>query len=293
MPNKYAAIDIGSNAARLLIGEIASENGHTYVKKISYTRLPLRLGEEVFDTGKISEKKATDFVKTMKAFSLISDIFNVSGLRACATSAMRDAENGDKIIEQVKEETGIEIEVISGDEEARLIFGTFSLLDIEGDKPYLVIDVGGGSTEINVFEHGERVAAKSFDIGTVRMLKGKVDKKDWKALKEWLKSHVEDNPHMVFGTGGNINKIHKLLGGKEKTPVALSAMKELYETLAPLTVGQRMDRFQLKPDRADVIIPALEIFTCCLEAIKCEELIVPKIGLSDGMVYDFHLNETK
>lgn len=288
MAKKYAAIDIGSNAARLLIGEIDNENGHPYVKKISYTRLPLRLGEEVFESGRISPKKSDDFVKTMKAFSLISDIFNVSDLRACATSAMRDAENGDEIIREVKEETGIEIEVISGDEEARLIFGTFSLLDIEKSKPYLVIDVGGGSTEINVFEHGERVAAKSFDIGTVRMLKGKVDKKDWKSLKDWIKTHVEDNPHLIFGTGGNINKIHKLLGLKEKSPVQLSAVRELYQQLQPLSIGQRMDLFQLKPDRADVIIPAMEIFMFCLETMKAEELIVPKIGLSDGIIFDFH-----
>lgn len=288
MAKKYAAIDIGSNAARLLIGEIDIEDGHPYVKKISYTRLPLRLGGEVFEFGKISPKKSADFVKTMKAFSLISDIFNVSDLRACATSAMRDAENGREIIDEVKKETGIEIEIISGDEEARLIFGTFALLDIDNSKPYLVIDVGGGSTEINVFEHGERVAAKSFDIGTVRMLKGKVDKKDWKALKDWIQTHVEDNPHLIFGTGGNINKIHKLLGAKEKAPIQLSAMKELYQQLEPLSIGQRMDLFQLKLDRADVIIHALEIFTFCLETMGSDDIIVPRIGLSDGIIFDLN-----
>lgn len=285
---KYAAIDIGSNAARLLIGEIAVEDGHTYVQKVSYTRLPLRLGEEVFENGILSEKKVSDFVKTMKAFGLIADVFNVHAIRACATSAMRDASNGAEVIERVYAETGINIEIISGDEEARLIFGTFSLLKIDNAKPYLVIDVGGGSTEINVFEHGNRVAARSFDIGTVRMLKGKVEKKDWKALHDWIKEHVEDDPHTVYATGGNINKIHKLLGGKEKEPVKQRAMKKLYDDLLPLSVGQRMDLFQLKPDRADVIVPALEIFTYCMEALKCKELYVPKIGLSDGMIYDLH-----
>lgn len=285
-PKKYAAIDIGSNAARLLIGQLAVENGHHYVQKVSYTRLPLRLGEEVFENGELSSKKIGDFVKTMQAFSLISEIFEVNAIRACATSAMRDARNGAEVIEQVKEKTGIEIEVISGDEEARLIFGTFSLMDISNEKPYLVIDVGGGSTEINVFEHGQRVAAKSFDIGTVRMLKGKVAKKDWKALKDWIKTHVEDNPHAVYGTGGNINKIHKLLGVKEKEPVRYRDMKTLWKELAPLTIGQRMDLYQLKPDRADVIIPALEIFSFCMNNLKCKELYVPKIGLSDGIIYD-------
>ncbi|WP_294670940.1 Ppx/GppA phosphatase family protein [uncultured Fluviicola sp.] len=288
MPKKYAAIDIGSNAARLLIGEIAKENGHPYVKKISYTRLPLRLGGEVFDSGEISVQKAEDFIKTMKAFSLIADIFDVAAIRACATSAMRDASNGMEVIQQIKRNTGIEIEIISGDEEARLIFGTFALLDIARSESYLVIDVGGGSTEINVFEHGKRVAAKSFDIGTVRMLKNKVDKKDWRELKDWIKEHVEDNPHAVYATGGNINKIHKILGFKEKAPVTLRAMNQLYAELEPLSVGQRMDLFQLKPDRADVIVPALEIFRFCMNALKCKEMYVPKIGLSDGIVYDLH-----
>lgn len=288
MAKKYAAIDIGSNAARLLIGEMAQENGHVFVKKISYTRLPLRLGEEVFENGKISFKKSEDFLKTMKAFELIASIFDVEKIRACATSAMRDAENGNEIIRSIKEETGIEIEIISGDEEARLIFGTFVLLDISKDKPYLVIDVGGGSTEINVFEHGERVAAKSFDIGTVRMLKGKVDKKDWDAVHDWISENVENDPHTVYATGGNINKIHKLLGVKEKAPVRLSDMQKLYADLSVLSVNQRMDRYQLKPDRADVIVPALEIFTFCMKELGCKELFVPKIGLSDGMIYDLH-----
>lgn len=289
MGKKYAAIDIGSNAARLLIGEIADDNGHPFVKKISYTRLPLRLGEEVFDNGKISLKKKEDFLKTIRAFGLIADIFSVEKIRACATSAMRDAENGNEVISLISDETGINIEVISGDEEARLIFGTFALLDISGEKSFLVIDVGGGSTEINVFEHGRRVAAKSFDIGTVRMLKGKVDKKDWKAVQDWIADNVEKgDPHLVFATGGNINKIHKLLGVKEKSPVRLAAMKQLYQDLSPLSVTQRMDRYQLKPDRADVIVPALEIFTFCMRQLGCKELFVPKIGLSDGMIYDMH-----
>lgn len=289
MAKKFAAIDIGSNAARLLIGEMAEENGHVFVKKISYTRLPLRLGEEVFENGKISSKKADDFLKTMKAFVLIADIFNVEKIRACATSAMRDAENGNEIISLIKEETGIQIEIISGDEEAKLIFGTFSLLDISRSKPYLVIDVGGGSTEINVFEHGERVAAKSFDIGTVRMLKGKVDQEDWDAIKEWISINVElHDPHAVYATGGNINKIHKLLGVREKKPVKLSEMRKLYSDLSELSVNQRMDQYQLKPDRADVIVPALEIFTFCMHELNCSELYVPKIGLSDGMIYDLH-----
>lgn len=286
MANRFAAIDIGSNAVRLLIGEIATESGHRFVNKISYTRIPLRLGEEVFVTGVISDKKREDFIKAMKAFSLIAEIFKVKALRACATSAMRDAGNGQQIIDAVYTATGIPIEIISGDEEARLIFGTFALLDISKNKPYLVIDVGGGSTEITVFEHGKRVAAKSFDIGTVRILKEKVVEEDWDALAEWIAGHVENNPHTIYATGGNINKVHKLVGVKEQAPLKLTAINQLYEALAPLTLGQRMDQFGLKPDRADVIVPALEIFRFCMMKMNCKELVVPKIGLSDGMVVD-------
>jgi exopolyphosphatase / guanosine-5'-triphosphate,3'-diphosphate pyrophosphatase len=288
MGKKYAAIDIGSNAARLLIGEIAEENGHPFVKKISYTRIPLRLGGEVFENGTISSKKGEDFLKTIQAFGLIADIFNVEKIRACATSAMREADNGKEIISSIKKQTGVGIEIISGDEEARLIFGTFALLDISKEKPYLVIDVGGGSTEINVFEHGQRVAARSFDIGTVRMLKGKVDKKEWGTITEWIAENVEHEAHAIYATGGNINKIHKILGVKERAPVKLADMRRLYNQLAPLSVNQRMDLFQLKPDRADVIVPALEIFTFCMKELNSTELYVPKIGLSDGMIYDMH-----
>ena len=286
MAKKFGAIDIGSNAARLLIGEIAKENNHTFVKKISYTRLPLRLGGEVFEHGRISDQKKADFVKTIQAFSLIAELFDVHALRACATSAMREAKNGQEVIQEVLKQTGIEIEIITGDEEARLIFGTFALLDIERSLPYLVIDVGGGSTEITVFENGKKVAAKSFDIGTVRMLKDKVSKKDWHELQEWIQEHVNSTPHTVFGTGGNINKIHKLVGSKEKAPVSYRSINQLYKELAPLSVGERMDRYQLKPDRADVIVPALQIFQFCMKELNAKELFVPKIGLSDGIIYD-------
>lgn len=286
MDRKYAAIDIGSNAARLLIGEISLEEGHPYLKKISYTRLPLRLGEDVFAGGKLTEKKTEDFIKTIKAFRLISEIFQVEALRACATSAMRDAGNGDEVLQAIRHQTGVEIEIISGDEEARLIFGTFELLQIGKGKSFIVIDVGGGSTEINVFEKGKRVAAKSFDIGTVRMLKGRVDRKEFTQMKKWMEANVDQDEHLIFATGGNINKIHKLLGLKDEDPVKLSAMKKLYKELQPLTLEARMDQFHLKPDRADVIIPALEIFTFCLKQTGVKSVFVPKIGLSDGMIYD-------
>jgi exopolyphosphatase/guanosine-5'-triphosphate,3'-diphosphate pyrophosphatase len=287
---KFGAIDIGTNAARLLVGEIEKEAGHSFVKKLSYTRVPLRLGEEVFEDGKISRKKAEDFVKTIQAFKLISEIFEVKKLRAVATSAMREAINADKIIEKIKEETGIEVEVISGDTEAELIFGTFFLLDFDKSHPFIVIDVGGGSTEISVFESGERIASKSFQIGTIRILKEKVTSQIWSEIHDWIALHVDlKAPHKIFGTGGNINKAHKILGAGHMESIQVSKIKQLRDDLSKLSIAGRIDQFQLKPDRADVLVPALDIYLYILQELNCSELIVPKIGLTDGMIYDMHL----
>jgi exopolyphosphatase/guanosine-5'-triphosphate,3'-diphosphate pyrophosphatase len=286
---RFGAIDIGTNAARLLIGEVTKEGSHSYVKKISYTRVPLRLGEEVFENGKISKKKTEHFVKTIKAFQLISEIFEVKKLRACATSAMREAENAKKVISKIQSETGVNIEVISGDEEASLIFGTFFLLEFDKSNPFLVIDVGGGSTEVSVFEKGEKVASKSFSIGTLRMLKGKVDKNIWNEIHDWISSHVDLNsPHQIFGTGGNINSAHKVLGGSQSEPISIDRLGGLLEELKPLTPDQRSEKYQLKEDRADVIVPALQIFTYIMKELDANEIIVPKIGLSDGIIYDLY-----
>jgi exopolyphosphatase/guanosine-5'-triphosphate,3'-diphosphate pyrophosphatase len=287
---KFGAIDIGTNAARLLVGEIEKEAGHSFVKKLSYTRVPLRLGEEVFEDGKISKKKAEDFVKTIQAFKLISEIFEVKKLRAVATSAMREAINADKVIEKIKEETGIEIEVISGDTEAELIFGTFFLLDFDKSHPFIVIDVGGGSTEISVFESGERIASKSFQIGTIRILKEKVTSQIWSEIHDWIALHVDlKAPHKIFGTGGNINKAHKILGAGHMESIQVAKIKQLRDDLSKLSIAGRIDQFQLKPDRADVLVPALDIYLYILQELNCSELIVPKIGLTDGMIYDMHL----
>jgi exopolyphosphatase/guanosine-5'-triphosphate,3'-diphosphate pyrophosphatase len=289
---KYGAIDIGTNAARLLVGEVETLNGHSFVKKISYTRVPLRLGEEVFTDGKLSKKKTEDFVKTIQAFKLISEIFEVKKLRAVATSAMREASNAAKVIERIKQETGVEVEVISGDEEAELIFGTFFLLDIDKTMPFIVIDVGGGSTEVSVFEGGERVASHSFEIGTLRLLKDKVKKEQWAEIHDWLSKHVDlKSPHQIYGTGGNINKVHKLLGAGHMESLSLKDLKNLKDELDAMSLDQRVDTFQLKPDRADVIVPALNIYIYILEELRSKRILVPKIGLSDGMVYQLYQQE--
>lgn len=289
---KFAAIDIGTNAARLLVGEVNADDDITTIQKISYSRIPLRLGLEVFDNGRISEKKTGDFVKAMNAFRLISEIFDVKQLRACATSAMREAENGLEVRDEIFEETGINIDIISGDEEAELIFGTFFLLDFDKTIPFIVVDVGGGSTEVSVFEKGERVAARSFQVGTLRLLQGKTDPNIWSDIHDWLDEHVDlDTVHQIFATGGNINKTHKILGGSYMEPLYLHEIQDLKDELDPLSIKERIHRYQLKPDRADVIVPALEIYLYILKELNCHEIIVPKIGLSDGMIYSMYLNQ--
>ena len=289
---KYAAIDIGTNAARLLVGEVMSKDQSFFIKKISYTIIPLRLGEDVFESGKVSKNKIDDFLKTMKAFKLISEIFDVQEVRAVSTSAMREATNADKIIDSIKEETGIKLEIISGDEEASLIFSNFFAMELDLSIPFVVIDVGGGSTELSVFENGEKIASKSFNVGTLRILKGKSDESVWENIHDWILKYVDlSSEHRIFGTGGNINKAHKMLGYSYDEPIGLVEMKELRDKLARLTIDERIYQFQMKPDRADVIVPALDIFSYILNEIGANSLMVPKVGLADGMIYEmYHRN---
>ncbi len=289
---KYAAIDIGTNAARLLVGEVMSKDQSFFIKKISYTRIPLRLGEDVFESGKVSKNKIDDFLKTMKAFKLISEIFDVQEVRAVSTSAMREATNADKIIDSIKEETGIKLEIISGDEEASLIFSNFFTMELDLSVPFVVIDVGGGSTELSVFENGEKIASKSFNVGTLRILKGKSDESVWENIHDWILKYVDlSSEHRIFGTGGNINKAHKMLGYSFDEPIGIVEMKELRDKLASLTIDERIDQFHMKPDRADVIVPALDIFSYILNEIGANSLMVPKVGLADGMIYEmYHRN---
>jgi len=287
---KFGAIDIGTNAARLLIGEVlTNEKGFKFIKKISYTRIPLRLGVDVFDKGRIKTKKQIEFTKTIKAFKLISEVFEVTDLRACATSAMREAENGIEIQQQILKETGVNIEIIDGAEEAKLIFSTFFLLDFDYAKPLVVVDVGGGSTEITIFKNSKIVSAKSFKIGTIRLLQGKVKDSVWVKVNEWIGSNTDKSTaYQILGTGGNINKIHKLLGKEYMKAIYLDELNELLHNIEPLTVKQRIKTYNLKQDRADVIVPALTIYTRILSQLKAYKIYAPKIGLSDGIIYDLY-----
>jgi len=287
---KFGAIDIGTNAARLLIGEVMKSNDSQIVKKISYVRIPLRLGMEVFETGVISPKKAQAFMKAIMAFKLIAEVFNVVELRACATSAMREAENGVAIQEMIARETGVSIEIIDGEEEADIIFSTFLLLDFDLTKPFIVIDVGGGSTEVSVFYQGEKQHSKSFKVGTIRLLKKKVAEDIWDEINIWLAENVKENTnYTVFGTGGNINNMHKLLGKRGSETIQTHELRALSADLRSLTLSKRIAKYQLKSDRADVIVPASKIFLKILKQLKSPELSVPKIGLADGMIHQMHI----
>jgi exopolyphosphatase/guanosine-5'-triphosphate,3'-diphosphate pyrophosphatase len=290
---KFAAIDIGTNAARLLIANVQQSAGRIQFQKLAYYRVPLRLGEEVFDKGKISSQKALQFQQTIQAFQLLAQTHDVSHLRAVATSAMREASNGKKIAKQILQHTGVQIDIISGDEEAQLIFNTFELLQLQRQQQFVVVDVGGGSTEISVFEHGQKVAARSFELGTIRILKGKTNSESWTQYTNWIKTHVQlQEAHTVFGTGGNINRALKMIAPSQKDTLSLAQLKELHHALSQLTLEERCAKYQLKPDRADVIIPALHIYITALEALGQEALVVPKIGLSDGVIYQLYLQNT-
>lgn len=285
---KFGAIDIGTNAARLLIGEVVENEDKTYLKKISYTRVPLRLGVDVFDTGIISDHKIIEFRKTIQAFKLIAEVFNVVDIRACATSAMREAENGNEVQRYIQMKTDVNIEVIDGDEESSLILSNFLIEDKNSEKDFVVIDVGGGSTEISIFNHGNLVASKSFDVGTIRLLKGKVSEDIWSESKSWIQKNIGDDHYEIQATGGNINKAHKMLGKKSNDAINYAEFKEFTKRIQGMTPRERMNEFKLKADRADVIGPACRIYLHFFKALRCDEVVVPKVGLSDGILYNLH-----
>ncbi len=287
---KLAAIDIGSNAIRLLIEEVRKFNGQIRIEKVSLTRVPVRLGEDVFTTGKISDERIRQLVKTMRAFWYIMDVHQVEMFRACATSAMREAKNRKLVLETIAREANFEVEVLSGEDEAELIFSNYFSQNLNAKGNYLYIDVGGGSTEITLIRKGKKIKGKSFPIGTVRMLANKVEKTDWKEMEQWISSLMRSGGKILaIGTGGNVNTLFKLQGKKPLELLSIQEIKNLHKQLSAVNTDERIFNYRLRPDRADVIVPACEIYLRIMSLAKIKEMIVPKVGLSDGII--LHMTE--
>jgi exopolyphosphatase/guanosine-5'-triphosphate,3'-diphosphate pyrophosphatase len=277
---------------RLLIGEVIERDDHPVVKKQALVRVPIRLGEDVFDGGAISSAKRDYLIKSLKAFRLLAEVHGVQYLRCCATSAMREATNGDDVRARVEMESGVHIETISGKKEADLITNTFWTQDLLKDRSYLYLDVGGGSTELTWLEHGRRVKSASFKVGTVRTLKGKVNPDVWADMQEFLDDlRAQHGQLMAIGTGGNINRIFKENGNLFGEPLSRSDIQRQRDRIAGHSYEDRIRLLRLRPDRADVIVPAADIFLRIMEFADIEEVFVPKVGLADGIIYDLYMRQ--
>ena len=290
---KLAAIDIGSNAIRLQLTNTISSKGQLHFKKMEYVRFPLRLGQDVFSTGAISSTKKAKFKKLMKAFKLLIDLYEVDDYMACATSAMREAENGADIAKEVLEELDLKIRIIDGSKEALLINNAISSF-LDKKKNYLHIDVGGGSTELNLLKGGNKIASRSFKIGSVRRLEHHDSPVIWKNMSKWVKEKVAENnaPITAVGTGGNINKIFDLAQKAPGDKMSLAKVKEVQKYIRNMTMEERINDLQLNPDRADVIIPASEIYVSVMEWAKASNIIVPDVGLKDGIMQHLYERNT-
>jgi len=287
---RLAAIDIGSNAARLLISDVKLDSfGNPVFNKLNLIRVPLRLGFDVFEKGIISKEKCLMVLQTMKAFAHLMKAYDVQHLKACATSAMRDAGNSNDIIKKIKLETDIEIKVITGDEEANYIYENHIAENLDKLHAYLYIDVGGGSTEITFFSEGNLKYKESFNIGTIRLLKNQVTENNWNELKDHIKQNTKSNlPIIAIGSGGNINKIFSLSKKKEGKPLSLDLLKDYYKELSAVSLEDRIKLYKLREDRADVIVPALQIYINIMRWAEITEIYVPKIGLADGLIQSLY-----
>ncbi len=290
VPDKFnlAAIDIGSNAARLLIKQVEraeSEDGLRFLrtKKLQFLRIPLRLGIDVFNTGKISEEREKQMIRTMKVFRQLLTIYHVQEYRACATAALRDARNGRKILRHIRRDLKLEIDIISGDEEARILRDCNDAM--MGNLLYM--DVGGGSTEVSLVCDGQLIDSRSFNIGTLRLLYGTISQADWDAMKADVERICRgiDNIQIV-GSGGNINKLYRLTPKRERKAerLTVAALSKLYDHLSSLSVAQRMQHYSLREDRADVIVPAAKLFLTVAEVVRAAHILVPTLGLADGLI---------
>lgn len=283
---KLAAIDIGSNAARLLITEVIENDGEKpRFNKLNLFRIPLRLGFDVFENKHISPEKTGMLIQTLKAYRHLINAYKVDAVKACATSAMRDAANAPEILRLVKAETGLDIEVISGDMEANLVYENHVAENLDKDHSYMYIDVGGGSTEISFFGNGKLVFKKSFNIGTIRLLKKMVTEADWDEMKENIKDATRGHKEVIaIGSGGNINKVFSMSKRKDGKPLHIDLLRDYYKEMDAFTASERIIRYNLREDRADVIVPALLIYINAMRWAGAQEIYVPKIGLADGLI---------
>lgn len=283
---RYAAIDIGSNAIRLLIADIVQNNGHkTSFKKTTLIRVPLRLGDDAFLEKRISEKKAEELIKTMVAFKNLMDVYRVEDYMACATSAMREAVNGEELVKEISKIAGLDIEIVQGKREANIIYSSRNDDTLDIRKNYLYIDVGGGSTELSIFSDGKPQHSQSFNIGTIRILDNQDKDETWEEMKAWIKEHGKKYPQMIgVGTGGNINKIFRLSDEKEGSALTITKLKSMYDYLSSFSLKDRINILNLNQDRADVIIPACEIYLTVMKWAGVKQIYVPRVGMVDGII---------
>jgi exopolyphosphatase/guanosine-5'-triphosphate,3'-diphosphate pyrophosphatase len=282
---RYAAIDIGSNAIRLLIADILQNGKVVSFKKDTLIRVPVRLGDDAFLDKKISVKKIQELVKTMVAFRHLIDVYKVSDYMACATSAMREASNGSSIVSLIKSEAGIDLEIVEGQREANIIYASHIEESLDHKKNYLYIDVGGGSTELSVFSKGEMIASRSFNLGGIRILDNQDKDETWADMKEWVKQQAQTNKNLSgIGTGGNINKLFRMADQKDGTAITFIKLKSIYDYLNSFSLKDRINVLGLNQDRADVIIPATEIYLSVMKWGGVKQIFVPRVGLVDGII---------
>lgn len=288
MPKLFASIDIGSNAVRLLFASVYENQNRTIVaEKATLVRIPVRLGMDVFETGIISEYRESLLIKTLNAFKLLIEVYQPLGFRVCATAAMREAVNSKQVLDRITETTGFSVEVIDGQEEARII-SACNDFSFEGlADQILYVDVGGGSTEISLFAENRHVASKSFNIGTIRYLNGKVDDGEWEIMKGWIRTMLPEHRKTIcIGSGGNINKLVKLFGRHDKDYISRKRLKDAHRTLSAMSSEERGTFYGMRSDRADVIVPAAEIFLRIMKWGNVNRVIAPKFGLADGLAIE-------
>lgn len=286
---RLAAIDIGSNAARILIVEVKYDGTRPEFNKLNLVRIPLRLGFDVFTKGRISREKRSMLLHMMRAFRALLDVYQVDAVKTYATSAMRNAKNSDSIVKEIKKITGIKVEIVSGGKEADLLYQSHAAEKINKQKTYLYVNVGGGSTELTLIAKGKPKKELSFEIGTIRILKNNVKQALWDELKVELKDLVKKYPpEAIIGTGGNINKIFSLSKLKENKPLTYDILNTYYRKLSSMTTAERIKEYKLSQDRADVVVPALDIYLSVMQWSKVKSMYVPRVGLVDGIIYSLY-----